>query len=117
MATKAYLPVGFKLGDFNYLSEGSFCFCVSCRQRLFPKRTEQERELARIERKRAKDASEAEANLIAAGIHAAANKGALDEGEGGFDDYYDESERVASVDELESGDLDELDIDKVAIAE
>jgi len=56
VATRAYLPVGFKIGDFGHLSEGSYCFCVTCRKRLFPKRSQQEKELARLERQRAKQA-------------------------------------------------------------
>ena len=43
VATKAYLPIGFKQGDFGHLSEGSYCFCTKCRARLFPKRTQAER--------------------------------------------------------------------------
>jgi hypothetical protein len=57
VATKAYLPVGFKLGDFGHLSEGSYCFCTKCRKRLFPKRSQQEKDEARLERQRAKQAS------------------------------------------------------------
>ena len=56
VGTRAYLPVGFKMGDFKHLSVGSFCFCSKCRKRLFPKRTQREKEEARLERKRAKEA-------------------------------------------------------------
>jgi len=38
VSTKGYLPVGFSVKDFSHLSEGSFCFCVGCRMRLFPAR-------------------------------------------------------------------------------
>lgn len=55
VATRAYLPVGFKMGDFTYLSAGSFCFCSKCRKRLFPKRTEAEKQQARVERKLLKE--------------------------------------------------------------
>ena len=48
VSTRAYLPTGFKMGDFSHLSEGSFCFCVSCRARLFPKRTQAEKAQARL---------------------------------------------------------------------
>ncbi len=58
VATRAYLPVGFKMVDLKHLSEGSFCFCTKCRKRLFPKRTTAEKEEARIERKREKDEKE-----------------------------------------------------------
>lgn len=47
VSTRAYLPTGFKLGDFGHLSEGSYCFCTKCRTRLFPKRTNAERAQAR----------------------------------------------------------------------
>lgn len=57
VGTRAYLPVGFKMGDFKHLSAGSFCFCSKCRTRLFPKRSPKEKEEARLERKRAKEAA------------------------------------------------------------
>lgn len=61
VATRAYLPVGFKLGDFGHLSEGSYCFCTKCRKRLFPKRSQGEKEQARLERQQAKIAGVAAA--------------------------------------------------------
>lgn len=54
VATKAYLPVGFKVGDFGHLSEGSYCFCSTCRKRLFPKRSQAEKDQARLEKQQAK---------------------------------------------------------------
>lgn len=48
VATKAYLPVGFKATDFSHLGEGSFCFCSKCRLRLFPRRTNAEKAQARL---------------------------------------------------------------------
>lgn len=48
VATRAFLPIGFKAADFGHLSEGSFCFCSKCRARLFPKRTQQEKLAARV---------------------------------------------------------------------
>jgi hypothetical protein len=47
VATKAWLPVGFKQTDFSHLSEGSYCFCSNCRARLYPKRTAAEKLEAR----------------------------------------------------------------------
>lgn len=47
VATKAWLPVGFKQTDFSHLSEGSYCFCSNCRARLYPKRTTAEKLEAR----------------------------------------------------------------------
>ncbi|MDX2107241.1 MAG: hypothetical protein SFY67_12640 [Candidatus Melainabacteria bacterium] len=50
VAQKAFLPVGFKIGDFQHLGENSYCFCSKCRARLYPKRSAAEKELARQER-------------------------------------------------------------------
>jgi hypothetical protein len=47
-ATRAYLPVGFKMADFGHLGEGSFCFCSHCRARLYPKRTQADKLAARV---------------------------------------------------------------------
>lgn len=47
VATRAYLPVGFKMADFGHLGEGSYCFCTRCRTRLFPKRSQAEKLKAR----------------------------------------------------------------------
>lgn len=46
--TRAYLPVGFKPGDFGHLGEGSYCFCSKCRARLYPRRTQAEKLAARV---------------------------------------------------------------------
>lgn len=54
VATRAYLPVGFKQADLAHLSEGSFCFCTKCRARLFPRRTQAEKLKARIAMQEAK---------------------------------------------------------------
>lgn len=48
VATKAWLPVGFKMADFGHLGENSYCFCSKCRTRLYPKRTNAEKAQARI---------------------------------------------------------------------
>jgi hypothetical protein len=48
VATKAWLPVGFKMTDFGHLGEGSYCFCSKCRARLYPKRTNAEKAQARL---------------------------------------------------------------------
>ena len=47
VATRAWLPVGFKMADFGHLGEGSYCFCSKCRTRLFPKRSQAEKLKAR----------------------------------------------------------------------
>lgn len=42
-----YLPTGLKVGDFNHLGEGSYCFCSTCRARLYPRRTAADKAAAR----------------------------------------------------------------------
>src|SRR5437016_588018 len=81
VATKAWLPVGFKMTDFSHLGEGSYCFCSKCRARLYPKRTNADRAQARLalaaSKQQALEASEAEqveestdeANVSANNIH------------------------------------------------
>jgi hypothetical protein len=66
VATKAWLPVGFKQADFSHLGEGSYCFCSKCRARLYPKRTNAEKAQARIALAASKEAqAELEAQLEA----------------------------------------------------
>jgi hypothetical protein len=48
VATRGYLPVGFKQSDFSHLGEGSFCFCARCRARLYPRRSPAEKAAARF---------------------------------------------------------------------
>ena len=48
VSTKAWLPVGFKVGDFTHLGEGSYCFCATCRARLYPRRSQAEKAQARV---------------------------------------------------------------------
>ncbi len=47
VATRAFLPVGFKPTDLAHLGEGSYAFCSRCRARLFPRRTTAEKAAAR----------------------------------------------------------------------
>lgn len=47
VCTRAFLPVGFKLGDFGHLGDNSYCFCAKCRTRLYPKRSQGEKLAAR----------------------------------------------------------------------
>ncbi len=58
VATRAYLPIGFKQTDLMHLSEGSYCFCTKCRARLFPRRTAAEKAQARLVAVQAKALSE-----------------------------------------------------------
>lgn len=48
VATRAYLPIGFKPTDLGHLGEGSYAFCPKCRVRLYPRRTAAEKAAARI---------------------------------------------------------------------
>ncbi len=36
VSTRAYLPTGFKIGDFGHLSEGSFAFALPAEAGSFP---------------------------------------------------------------------------------
>lgn len=45
---KAFLPIGFKMGDFTHLGENSFCFCSKCRTRLYPRRSQAEKAANRL---------------------------------------------------------------------
>ena len=61
VATRAYLPIGFKPGDLSHLGEGSYCFCTKCRARLFPRRTQAEKAAARLALASAKEKGGSEA--------------------------------------------------------
>jgi hypothetical protein len=64
VATRGFLPIGFKQTDFGHLSEGSFCFCVKCRARLFPRRTVAEKAAARVALAQSKIADIQEPELL-----------------------------------------------------
>ncbi len=63
VAMRVYLPVGFKVGDFSHLGEGSYCFCSDCRTRLYPRRTTADKTAARVALAMGKAAAAAEAEL------------------------------------------------------
>jgi hypothetical protein len=46
--TRAWSPVGFKVGDFSHLGDNSYCFCSGCRMRLYPRRTVGEKLAAKL---------------------------------------------------------------------
>lgn len=100
VATKAYLPVGFKVTDFGHLSEGSYCFCTKCRARLYPKRTNAEKAQARLALAQAKLASaenQAEPDILDA-------------------DLVDDSrEETAEKETSASISVEELDVDAVEL--
>ena len=123
VATKAYLPVGFKMADFGHLSEGSYCFCTKCRTRLFPKRTAADRAAAR-QANLAKQALAEEAMLkasraddegdIASFIDAELSAAALEDDVEKTDDSgvkTAESSASISVDELE---IDALELEDIS---
>jgi hypothetical protein len=96
VATKAYLPVGFKMADFGHLSEGSYCFCSKCRARLYPKRTNADRAAARLALAAGKQA-QLEADLLAE--------------EGGEDVAPAANEISISVEEMEVESVDLADLE------
>lgn len=63
VAMRVFLPVGLKVGDFSHLSEGSYCFCTTCRTRLYPRRTAADKAAARVALAMGKAAAAAEAEL------------------------------------------------------
>lgn len=105
VATKVYLPVGFKMADFGHLSEGSYCFCSKCRARLYPKRTNADRAQARLVAAAGKllAAEQAEAELE--------STGSLDEVADEATEQTDSNSASISVEELEvdAVGLEELD--------
>ncbi len=40
VSTRGYLPTGFSNKDFSFLTAGAYCFCSTCRKRLFPNRAD-----------------------------------------------------------------------------
>ncbi len=111
VATKAYLPVGFKVGDFGHLSEGSYCFCVTCRKRLFPKRSQAEKDQARLEKQQAKLAGIA-ADFAGAGLVDDEGGDLLLSGVEDFDDKVRDFEPDSEEEEKgEEGDDDRLRAD------
>jgi hypothetical protein len=121
VATRAYLPVGFKLGDFGHLSEGSYCFCTKCRKRLFPKRSQGEKDQARLERQQAKiagvAAAFANANSLMGDDDSAIDELGLDDEfqvkAADFDENVVDEDKMTvdvSVDELEVESVDVEDI-------
>lgn len=117
VATKAYLPVGFKMTDFGHLGEGSYCFCSRCRTRLFPKRTTAEKAAAKAALAAEKAAAAAGVGLGAGEDDAAleaidtldASDTADDTSEKGVPDIHVEEL------ELESTELEDLEQGSVAV--
>jgi hypothetical protein len=104
VCTKAYLPVGFKMGDFGHLGENSFCFCATCRVRLYPKRSQAEKAEARIQLAQGK-ALKAEQSLLGADLIEEVGAKALaellmrvDDDESAEPDEEEDDENVPKVD-------------------
>jgi hypothetical protein len=98
--TRAYLPVGFKPGDFGHLGDSSYCFCSKCRFRLYPKRTQAEKVAARQALATAKE-SDAAAALLAEGLQE----------ETGHDGATEKAIGDIHVEELEQESVDMQDIE------
>jgi hypothetical protein len=64
VATRAYLPIGFKPTDLGHLGENSYCFCSTCRARLYPRRTAAEKAAARLALAAGKLAALEQADLL-----------------------------------------------------
>jgi hypothetical protein len=106
VATKAWLPVGFKPTDFSHLGEGSYCFCSRCRARLFPKRTNAEKAQA----KAALAAEKAQALLTASEL--------MDVGDSEMSDTADDTAGVTTnihVEELELEAVDLADLEEGSV--
>lgn len=108
VATRAYLPIGFKPTDLSHLGEGSYCFCTKCRARLFPRRTQAEKAAARLALASAKEKAEAPAESSEVAVEAVADSG--------FDT---ESAKDIDVEELEleSIDMQDIEADGVKLAD
>lgn len=104
VATKAYLPVGFKMTDFGHLSEGSYCFCSKCRARLFPKRTAADKAQARL--------ALAQSKLAAAENLADVENIDVDLGDEVKEEASEERDTSASI-SVEELDLVALDLDEL----
>jgi hypothetical protein len=100
VCTKAYLPVGFKMGDFGHLGENSFCFCATCRARLYPKRSQAEKAEARVQLAQGK-ALKLEQSLLSADLIEEVGSKAL-------------AQLLMRVDDNEDDEPEEIDDDNVA---
>ncbi|MBK7837650.1 MAG: hypothetical protein IPP57_10430 [Candidatus Obscuribacter sp.] len=110
VSTRAYLPTGFKIGDFGHLSEGSFCFCVTCRGRLFPKRTQADKLQARLLAREGKAALSEESQDLLDEVGADRLLEVLGEGENEDSDD-DTSRHDIHVEELVAEGVDVQDIE------
>ncbi len=118
VATRAYLPIGFKQADFGHLSEGSYCFCAKCRARLYPRRTQAEKTAARLA------TAQGKANLAAALADELAIEQAQEVHAGSDDAEQNESENeIVAKDihveelELESVDVQDIEAEGVKLAD
>ena len=124
VSTRAYLPIGFKQADFSHLSEGSYCFCTTCRARLFPRRTTAEKAAARIVNMQAK-AGLTLAALAEADLEGVTLQQLSDAVDGSESDAGSESDPLAdkAVDvhveelELESVDVQDIEAEGVKIVD
>ncbi|PZM80657.1 MAG: hypothetical protein DKT66_15490 [Candidatus Melainabacteria bacterium] len=112
VATRAYLPVGFKMADFGHLSEGSYCFCSRCRTRLFPKRSQAEKLKARELLAASKAQKELDAQAAFADDEAMLDNENLDETE---NDGSSSAEVQVEELEIEAVDVEDIQAEGVKI--
>jgi hypothetical protein len=108
VCTKAYLPVGFKMGDFQHLGENSFCFCATCRARLYPKRSQAEKAEARIQLAQGKALKLEQQSLLSADLIEEVGASALKKLLMHVDD--NEDDEVEDVDDVDDENTPKVDI-------
>jgi hypothetical protein len=124
VCTKAYLPTGFKMGDFQHLGENSFCFCAKCRARLYPKRSQAEKAEARVQLAQSKALKLEQQSMLGADLIEEVGATALkkllmhvdsNEDDEDVDDSDDENSSKADVHveemETEAVEVEDLDVD------
>jgi len=120
VATRGYLPIGFKQADFGHLGEGSYCFCSKCRTRLFPRRTQADKAAARLALAQSKSNSDSlitpELADLALDLSESTDR---DAGELTAEALKETSTTEVSVDELDyvSTEMDEIQPDRVKLGE
>lgn len=118
VATRGYLPVGFKQADFGHLGEGSFCFCAKCRMRLYPRRTQADKAAARLALAQSKEDALNAAELTDLALDLS-DVGERDAGDLVAETLKETSTTEVSVDELDyvSTEMDEIQPDRVKLGE
>jgi hypothetical protein len=118
VATRGYLPIGFKQADFGHLGEGSFCFCSTCRMRLYPRRTQADKAAARLALAQSKEDALNATELTDLALDLS-EVGDRDAGDLVAETLKETSTTEVSVDELDyvSTEMDEIQPDRVKLGE